>query len=152
MLAAIVQTMRAVIGLLALCTLVALLGPVMEGRERSAERAVRGYLEAIQAGDVNAALEMLEPSVRPEWRIFVEHQAGDQFRVVGLSVQRAALLSGLPHWGIPRSVTLTAAIAGKGGEHWQATARVPGRPDGDRWYAERPPFAPDEPWLVPPDS
>jgi hypothetical protein len=144
--------MHTVLSLLGVCALIALLGPMIEGRERSAERAVRDYLEAIQEGDVSSALESLEPSVRAEWQIFVEHQAGDRFRVLGLSVQRVALLSGPPHWGSPRSVTVTAELNGKGGERWQATSHVQGRTSRERWYAERPPFGPDEPWLVPPES
>jgi hypothetical protein len=144
--------MRTVLTLLALTGLVAFLGPIVEGRERSAERAVRDYLDAVQRGDVTAALEMLEPSVRSDWQIFVEHQAGDRFRVVGLSVQRVALISGPSHWGIPCSVTVTADIAGKGGEHWSASSHIVGRPAGDHWYAGRPPFGPDEPWLIPPES
>jgi hypothetical protein len=137
--------------LLALTGLIALLGPILEGRERSAERAVRDYLEAVQRGDVNAALESLAPSARSDWRIFVEHQSGDHFRVLGLSVQRAAVMSGPPHWGAPLSVNVTAEIFGKGGEHWRATSHVVGQPAGDRWYAQYPPFGPDEPWLEPPD-
>ena len=144
--------MRIVLPLIALTALAALLGPVIEGRERSAERAVRGYLVAVQDSDVSRALDNLDPVARTDWRIFVEHQAGDTFRVRELSVQRAPFIAGLPSWGSPLSVTVVAEIVGKGGEHWQATSHVTGSSDGDRWYIATPPFGPDEPWLVPPES
>ena len=144
--------MRIVLPLLALTALAALLGPVLEGRERSAEGAVRGYLVAVQDGDVSGALENLDPVNRTDWRIFVEHQTGDMFRVRELSVQRAPFIAGPSSWGKPLSVTVVADIAGKGGEHWQATSHVTGSSDGDRWYLATPPFGPDEPWLVPPES
>jgi hypothetical protein len=143
--------MRTVVTLLVATALVALLGPILEGRERSAERTVRGYLQSIQRGDVTSALDAIEPSVRADWRIFAEHQAGDAFRILSLSVQRTPLISGPLAWSKTRSVTLVAEIDGKGGEHWRATSHIAGRSDGDRWYAERPPFGPDEPWLVPPE-
>jgi hypothetical protein len=144
--------MRIVLPLLALTALAALFGPIIEGRERSAERAVRGYLDAIQHGAVSRALENLDPVARSDWRIFVEHQAGDMFRVRELSVQRTPFIAGLSGWGKPLSVTVVAEIAGKGGEHWQATSHVIGRSEGGRWFIQNPPFGPDEPWLVPPES
>jgi len=144
--------MRIVLPLLVLTALAALLGPIIEGRERSAERAVRGYLAAIQDGDVNQAMENLDPVARTDWQIFIDHQAGDMFRVRELSVQRAPFIAGPSSWGKPLSVTVVAEIVGKGGEHWLATSHVTGRSEGGRWYIQSPPFGPDEPWLVPPES
>jgi hypothetical protein len=144
------QVSRLVLALLGVSALLAFLGPIVEGRDRAAERAVRSYLDAIQSGNVDAALETLDPLIRPEWRIFAEHQAGDRFRVLGLAVQREPLLDGVRRWGQARSVTVTAELEGKGGERWQATSYVEGHPDGERWLLERPVFGPDEPWLVPP--
>jgi hypothetical protein len=141
---------RTVLALLGATALLAFLGPLVEGRDRSAERAVRGYLEAIQTRDVTAALENLDPSTRSQWRIFAEHQAGDRFRLIGVAVQREPMLAGMRLWGRPRSVTVTADLEGKGGERWQATSHIEGYLDAGRWFLDRPPFDPDEPWLVAP--
>ncbi|MFN0071372.1 MAG: hypothetical protein ACKVVP_07780 [Chloroflexota bacterium] len=144
--------MRTILVLLLIAAAVSVIGPVIEGRERSAEQSVRGYVAAVQARDVSAALEWLEPRIRDEWSIFVEHQSGDRIRVISLSVERAALLSIDGRWGSIRSVTVLAEITGKSDERWQASGYVQGRVEGDRWLLDRPPFGPDEPWLVPPES
>jgi hypothetical protein len=144
--------MPTVIALLCLSACVAFIGPLVEGRDRSAERTVRAYVDAIQACDVDGALDLLESSNRAEWRIFVEHQSGDRIGLLSLAVQRESLLSDAWHWGAARSVTLSAELQGKGGERWQATSHIEGRVEGDRWLMSGPPFGPDEPWLVPPES
>src|SRR4051794_40866857 len=137
--------MRTLMTLLCAGALVAFFGPLVEGRDRSAERSVREYVEAIQSRDVDSALQVLEPSTRADWWIFVEHQSGDSVRLQSVAVQRESLFSNLRHWGAPRSVTLTAELTGKGGERWLATSHVTGRLDGERWFLETPPFGPDEP-------
>ncbi len=140
------------IALLCAGALVAFLGPLLEGRDRSAERSVRAYVDAIQSRDLDSALQVLEPSARPDWRIFVDHQSGDGIRLQSVAVQRESLISDSRPWGTPRSVTIAAELTGKGGERWLATSRVMGRLEGERWFLETPPFGPDEPWLVPPSS
>ena len=144
--------MRTVMTLLCVGALVAFFGPLVEGRHRSAERSVREYIDAIHSRDVDSALQVLEPSTRPDWRIFVEHQSGDSIRLQSVAVQRGSLFSHPRFWGTPQSVTLTAELTGKGGERWLATSHVMGRLDGERWFLATPPFGPDEAWLVPPES
>ena len=136
----------------ALCAAIAVIGPVLEGRERSAERAVQDYAAAIAEGPVDAAIALLAPESRSEWRIFVEHQAGDRIRVLSAAVQRRALASDPRGWTVPRSVTVTGEITGKGGQRWRAQSLVRGRLEGGQWLLSSPVFGPDEPWLVPPDS
>lgn len=136
--------------LLALCAVSAIVGPLMEGRERAAEAAIRGYLAAIETGNAELALGFLAPERRDDWRIYVQHQAGDHFGLLSVAVRRVPLWQDPSGWARTRSVTIVAEARGKGGETWQAADLVHGRYDGDAWLLTAPPFGPPEPWLVPP--
>ncbi len=142
--------MKVFSALLTLCAVTALLGPLVEGRERAAETAVRGYLAAIEAGDAEAALAYLAPDQRDAWRIFVQHQAGDRFRLVSVAVQRTPLWQNLSSWTHTRSITVVADARGKGGQTWQAADLVRGSYEDNTWLLLAPPFGPPEPWLVRP--
>lgn len=137
--------------LLGLCALVAFGGSVLERRDTAAEMGVQGYLSDVSKGDVEAALARVVPAERGAWRIFVQHQAGDQFIVQSLAVRRPSMIES-PGWRGAKSVTVVAEIRGKGGEQWRDTALVEGITGDGKWLLKTPPFAPPEPWLVPPDS
>ena len=138
--------------ILTITTVVALAGPVVEGRDRAAEQTVRAFLEASERREIESALGYLAPGEREAWRIFVQHQAGDQFRVLSIAVRRPPLLTRIDAWRQATSVTIVAEIRGKGGEQWRDTTLVNVTLQNGLWLMETPPFAPGEPWLVPPDA
>src|SRR5215207_395684 len=90
-----------------LCAAVSVIGPLLEARERSAERAVQDYAAAIAEGRVDDAIALIVPESRSDWRIFAEHQAEDRIRVLSAAVQRRALAADPRGWTVPRSVTVT---------------------------------------------
>ena len=135
-----------------LCAAVSVIGLLIEARERSAERAVQDYAAAIAEGRVDDAIALIVPESRSDWRIFAEHQAGDRIRVLSAAVQRRALAADPRGWTVPRSVTVTGEITGKGGQRWRAQSLVRGRLEGGQWLLSTAVFGPDEPWLVPPES
>lgn len=144
--------MRFILLLLVTAASLAIAGPIVEGRERSAEQSVRAYLDAVRTGDVEGALERLQPDEREPWRIFVQHQAGDRVHILSLAVERRPLMRDIRGWMTPAAVTIVGEITGKGGEQWRATSLVAGAREGDRWLMQRPPFGPEEPWLIPPED
>lgn len=141
-----------ILGLWALCAVISVAGPVLEGRERSAERSIQAYATAMGDGRLDEAIALLIPETRSLWRIFVEHQVGDRIQILSTAVQRRALLADLKGWSVAQSVTVNGDITGKGGEHWRGQSLVRGQTLGGQWLMRTPLFGPDEPWLIPPES
>jgi hypothetical protein len=114
-------------------------------RATSPEATVRRYFDALQAGDVDAALNELSPATRSKDSAFVEAIAGNEYRVVGIAVRSTSLFDQVRGTAPgPREVTVFLDVTETfSGDRWQATPRVPLVQDSGRWYLARAPLAPN---------
>jgi hypothetical protein len=112
-------------------------------RDASPEALVRGYFAALERGDLDAALQAIEPSARPTSSVFVANMLNNVYRIEGVAVRQASILERLRgEPGDPREVTIFLAITQSvDGVHWEAGPRVPLINQDRRWYLARPPFA-----------
>jgi hypothetical protein len=128
--------------LLALAGLLALVGPVMETRQRAPEGIARAYLRAVEQGDLDAALATIDPAQRETQRERIALQTRNQYAIVTLVLGRpswADLLTGRE----PRAawVTVMADVATVSGERWRSTSTAPLVERDGVWYLTRPLFA-----------
>jgi len=112
-------------------------------RASSPEAVVRGYFNALEAGDAEAALMQLAPSGRGRWIDFVENSLGNDYRVLGVAVRQTSMVDRLRGAAAgPQEVTTFVEVTqAVGGERWRAGPRVPLVDQDGRWYLERPPLA-----------
>ncbi len=133
---------RLALGLLSLCALAALLGPLWEARRRGPELSIRAYLAAVEREDLAAALETITPSARQALEERVANQLGNRYRVevVALGspslVARALGASDTTAWA-----TVLAVVEPRVGEPWKSTSVVELVRQDARWYLLEPPFA-----------
>ena len=128
--------------LLALAGLLALVGPVMETRQRAPEGIARAYLRAVEQGDLDAALATIDPAERETQRERIALQTRNQYAIV-------TLVLGRPSWADlltdrePRAawVTVMADVATVSGERWRSTSTAPLVERDGVWYLTRPLFA-----------
>jgi len=116
----------------------------LRGRSMSPEATVRRYFSALEAADVDTALEQIAPAARDAQTRFIENGAGNKYRVVGIAVRTPSLLDrfrGAP--STPEDITVFVSVTEVvSGDEWQATPRVPLVQENDRWYLARAPLAP----------
>jgi hypothetical protein len=118
----------------------------LHGRAASPETVVRGYFEALEAGDAAGALARIDPARREEWRDFVENGVLNEYRISGIAVRQPSLLArARVEPSAPREVTVFLDItAWASGARWEASPRTPLVQREGRWYLSRPPLAPPE--------
>lgn len=137
------------LALLALAALIVGVAAVFDVANRAAspERVVRRYFSALEAGDVEGALQEIVPSGRPAATSFVENGAGNHYRITGIAVEQTSLLDRLRGQSAgPREVTIFLDITQSlDGVRWQAGPRVPLVEAGGRWYVAWPPLMPAVP-------
>jgi hypothetical protein len=137
-----VSRVRVALSLLALAGLLAVLGPVLETRQRAPEGIARAYLDAVADGDIEAALATIAPDVREAQRERVELQARNRYTIVTLVLGRPSLLDVLTAreqrtaW-----VTVLSDVTTITGERWRSTSTAPLVEHDGVWYLTRPLFA-----------
>jgi hypothetical protein len=121
-------------------------GPVLESRQRSPEAIARAYLRAVERGDVDEALETVDPAQRDALRERIALQAQNRYQIVSVVLGRpsvvdraAELLDGgrLP----PAWVIVTAQVTAKSGERWRSSSTAALIEREGRWYLAAPLFA-----------
>jgi hypothetical protein len=138
---------RATLALLGLTIGVIIVGVVNDVRSRpaSVESVVRRYFAALEAEDVDGALETLAPPVSERDVAFVRNGVGNRYRIAGIAVREpsaVARLGGEPAG--PTEVTVFLNITQAADQTpWQAGPRVAVREIGGRWYLAHPPLAPE---------
>ena len=136
------QLRRVAFVLLALCGLVAVVGPVVEARQRAPESVARAYLQAVQNGDLEAALATVDPEQREAQRERVALQARNRYGIVTLVLGRPSLLeSAAGHGAAAAWVTVLADVTTVTGERWRSTSTAPLVQRDGVWYLSRPLFA-----------
>ena len=115
----------------------------LRSRSESPETVVRGYFQALEAGDAEGALDRVDPARREEWREFVENGVLNEYRIAGIAVRQPSLLARVRgESSAPRNVTVFLDItAWASGDRWQASPRTPLVQHEGRWYLSRPPLA-----------
>lgn len=112
-------------------------------RDSSPEALVRGYFEALERGDLDAALTAIEPAARQASATFVANLLSNEYRIQGIAVRQSSILGRLRGEPAgPREVTVFLAITqAVDGVRWEASPRVPLIEADGRWYLARPPLA-----------
>lgn len=128
--------------LLACAALLAFVGPALEGRQRGPEAAALAYLRAVEAGDLDGALEQIAPDRRAALRERVALQIRNRYGVLTLVQGQPSLLD---RWsgraGDQAWVTVLADVTAVSGERWRSTSTAPLEQRDGRWYLTRPLFA-----------
>jgi len=131
--------------LLAVAGGIVLLAAVQDvrGRDASPEAVIRGYFTALEAGDLDGALQAIDPSARAASASFVANMLTNEYRISGIAVRQPSVLGRL--MGEPdgaREATIFLAITqAVDGIRWEAGPRVRLVQQGQRWYLARPPLA-----------
>ena len=137
-----VSLVRLALSLLAVAGIIAVLGPVMETRQRAPEGIARAYLRAVEQGDIEAALATIEPSQRESQRERVELQVRNRYDVVTLVLGRPSLVDRLTgHETAEAWVTVLADVTSVVGDRWRSTSTSPLVEHDGVWYLTRPLFA-----------
>ncbi len=137
-----VLALRLALGLLAACAFAALIGPLVEARQRQPELSVRAYLQAVERGDLAGALETIAPTARAESVERVADQLGNSYRVDVVALAAPSLLARAR--GTPDTTARTSILAvvePRIGERWKSTSTVDLIRLDNRWYLTEPPFA-----------
>jgi hypothetical protein len=115
----------------------------VQGRGSAPEVVVRSYFMALEDGDLDAALQMIEPTARATSADFVANLLGNDYQVLGVAVRQASILDRLRGEPTgPRDATIFLAITqAVDGFRWEAAPRVPLVWRDERWYLARPPLA-----------
>ena len=130
------------LAILAIAAAIAVIGPVLETRQRAPEGTAREYLRAVEAGDVEAALATIDPLEREAQRERVSWQARNRYAIVTLVLGRPSVVDQLagrerpPAW-----VTVLADVTTVTGERWRSTSSAPLVQRDGVWYLTRPLFA-----------
>jgi len=127
---------------LALTGLVAIVGPLVESRQRAPEDAARAYLLAVETGDVDAALATIDPAERDAQRARVELQMRNRYGIVTLVLGRPSLIDGLAGQATDSAwVTVLADVTSVTGQRWRSNSTAPLVQRDGVWYLTRPLFA-----------
>jgi len=117
----------------------------VRSRSASPDTLTRRYFTALEAGNVEGALETLPPEARPHWSEFLENIAGNQFRVNGIAVRWPSLLDRAAGASpTPIDVTVFVAVTQLvDDDRWEAAPRVPIVTRDGKSYLAWPPLAPE---------
>lgn len=126
----------------------AIVGPVMEGRQRAPEATARAYLRAVEAGDVQAALAVIDPDQRAAQRERVELQVRNRYGIITLVLGQPSAVATLTGQASQTGqataaawVTVLADVTTVTGERWRSTSTAPLVQRDGVWYLSRPLFA-----------
>ncbi|MPZ15881.1 MAG: hypothetical protein GEU73_15905 [Chloroflexi bacterium] len=115
-------------------------------RGSGTETLAQHYFAALEAKDLQAALDAIDPEFRKQATPFVESNLGNTYRVTGVAVRHTSVvarLGGAPAG--PVEVTVFLDITQReNGFQWQAGPRVPVVQRDGRLYLARPPLEPAE--------
>jgi len=137
-----VSRFRLALLLLALSGVLAIVGPLVETRQRAPEGIARAYLAAVERGDLDAALATLDPDQREAQRERVALQVRNRYAIVTLVLGHPSLLD-LIGGRESRSawVTVLADVTTITGDRWRSTSTAPLVERDGTWYLTRPLFA-----------
>jgi hypothetical protein len=137
-----VHAYRLALALLALCAVVAVVGPVLEARRRAPEQTVRAYLAAVERQDLEGALETLASEAREPERDQVELQLGSRYAILVLALGAPSIadraLGASPD---AAHATVLAEVTPVSGERWRSTTVVRMVSRDGVWYLLSAPFA-----------
>jgi hypothetical protein len=137
-----VSIFRVALGFLALAGLIAVLGPVIETRQRAPEGIARAYLRAVEAGDVDGAVDTLDPALRMQLRERVALQARNRYAIVTVVLGQPSVFDRLTGGDLPPAwVIVTAEVTTAAGERWQSASTAPLIQRDGVWYLSGPLFA-----------
>jgi hypothetical protein len=130
------------LGLLLVSALVAMLGPLAETRQRAPEATARAYLRALEQGEIDAALAVIEPSARAALRERVAWQQGNRYEIVTVVLGRPSVVDRLMGRQLPAAwAIVTAEVTTVSGERWRSTSTAGLVEQGGVWYLLGPLFA-----------
>jgi hypothetical protein len=122
--------------------MVAVLGPLLETRRRAPEGIARAYLQAVERGDIEAALATIDPAEREAQRERVALQARNRYGIVTLVLGRPSVLDTVTRRPVASAwVTVLADVTTVSGERWRSTSTAPLVERDGAWYLARPLFA-----------
>ena len=130
------------LALLILAGAVAGIGPLVETRQRAPEGTARTYLHAVEHGNIDAALAMIEPSGREALRERVSLQQRNRYEIGTMVLGRPSLVDQLLGRQVPVAwVTVTADVTTVTGERWLSTSTAALVERDGVWYLIGPLFA-----------
>jgi hypothetical protein len=128
--------------LLAGAAMVAVLGPPLEARQRAPDGIARAYLRAVEQGDVDGALALIDPFERDAQRDRVALQANNRYEIVTLVLGVPSMVDRLAGRDLPPAwVTVLAQVTTLSGERWRSTSTAPLIERDGSWYLTQPLFA-----------
>jgi hypothetical protein len=131
----------------ALCLLlvaggVTVIGPLLETRLRAPEGTARAYLRAVEQGNVDAALDLIEPSRRDALRERVALQRQNRYEVASVVLGRPSLIDRVLGRQMPPAwVIVTADVTTMSGERWRSTSTASLVEQDGVWLLVAPLFA-----------
>lgn len=130
------------VSLFSLCAVVAMIGPLVETRQRTQEGTARAYLQAVELGDVDAALAALDVAGRDGQRERVALQARNRYEIGTVVLGRPSVMDRLLGRQLPAAwVTVTASVTTITGERWQSTSTASLVERDGVWFLVGPLFA-----------
>ncbi|MCC7368520.1 MAG: hypothetical protein IT306_08860 [Chloroflexi bacterium] len=130
------------LALLVIAGIVALAGPVLEARQRGPEGPARAYLAAVERGDVDGALGLIDPAAREALRERVTLQQRNRYAIGALVLGRPSVWDRLTGRVLPAAwVTVTADVTTIAGDRWSSTSTAPVVERDGVWYLAGPLFA-----------
>jgi hypothetical protein len=137
-----VSSVRVSFLILVVLTILSGIGPVVETRQHAPEGIAREYLQAVERGDLDAALATIDPREREAQRERVALQVRNRYAIVTLVLGRPSLLDRVTgHDVAPAWVTVLADVTTVAGERWRSTSTAPLVERDGVWYLTRPLFA-----------
>ena len=130
------------LALLVVAATVAVAAPPFESRQRAPEGVARAYVQAVERGDLEAALATVDPVEREALRERVAWQLRNRYEIVTLVLGRPSVLDRVR--GRPRDAawaTVMADVTTVTGERWRSTSMAPFVLRDGVWYLVRPLFA-----------
>jgi hypothetical protein len=133
------------LALLAAASAIVMLAAVQDarGRAESPEAVIRRYFVALEDGDLDGALQAIDPAARAGSAPFVANLLQNEYRVTGTAVRHSSVidrLRGEPQG--PRDATTFLVITqAVDGVRWEAVPRVPLVQRDRRWFLAGPPLA-----------
>jgi len=128
--------------LLALASVLVVLGPLVETRQRAPEGIARAYLSAVESGDLEGALATIDPDQREAQRERIAWQVRNRYAIVTLVLGRPSTVDTLSGHASPAAwVTVLADVTGVAGDRWRSTSTAPLVQRDGVWYLARPLFA-----------
>jgi hypothetical protein len=127
--------------LLAVAGLAAIVGPLLETRQRAPEGIARAYLAAVAGDDLEGALATIDPERREALREQVAWQLRNRYAIVTLVLGRPSAADALTGRESRAAwVTVLADVTTVAGDRWRSTSTAPLVQRDGVWYLTRPLF------------